>query len=47
MAPFKKRFEEIRYSDELMNILKDGAERANAIAERTMRRVKENFGLGL
>ena len=47
MAPFKKRFEEIRYSDELMNILKDGAERANAIAERTMHRVKENFGLGL
>ena len=47
LAPIKERYEEIRHSDELIEILKDGAERANAIAERTMKRVKDNFGLGL
>ncbi len=47
LAPIKERYEEIRYSGELKSILKDGAERANAIAEKTMKRVKENFGLGL
>lgn len=47
LAPIKSRFEEIRESEELIRILKDGAERANAIAEKTMKRVKENFGLGL
>ena len=47
LAPIKARYEEIRYSDELRTILKDGAERAGAIAEKTMKRVKENFGLGL
>ncbi len=47
LAPIKARFEEIRYSDQLKGILADGAERANAIAERTMKRVKDNFGLGL
>lgn len=47
LAPIKARFDEIRESDELIKILKDGAERANVIAEKTMKRVKENFGLGL
>ena len=47
LAPIKERFNEIRQSDELIQILKDGAQRANAIAEKTMKRVKENFGLGL
>lgn len=47
LAPIKSRFEEIRYSDELIDILKDGAERANAIAEPVMQRVRDNFGLGL
>ena len=47
LAPIKERFDEIRYSDDLIRILKDGAERANVIAEKTMARVKENFGLGL
>lgn len=47
LAPIKARYEEIRHSDELRLILKDGAERANTIAEKTMKRVKENFGLGL
>ena len=47
LTPIKARFDEIRQSQELINILKDGAERANAIAEKTMKRVKDNFGLGL
>lgn len=46
MAPIKKNFNEIRETQELKDILKDGAERANAIAEKTLKRVKDNFGLG-
>ncbi len=47
LAPIKARYEEIRHSEELINILKDGSERANAIAQKTLQRVKDNFGLGL
>ncbi|MCI8609955.1 MAG: tryptophan--tRNA ligase [Firmicutes bacterium] len=47
LAPIKARYEEIRHSDELMDILKEGAQRADAIAQKTMARVKKNFGLGL
>lgn len=47
LAPIRERYEEIRHSDELIEILKDGAVRANAISEKTMARVKKNFGLGL
>ena len=47
LAPIQSRYEEIRYSDELIKHLKNGSERANEIAERVMRRVKENFGLKL
>ena len=47
LAPIKARYEEIRYSEELIEILKDGAERAKAIANPVMQRVKDNFGLGL
>ena len=47
LTPIKERFNEIRESEELIQILKDGAERAGAIAEKTMKRVKENFGLGI
>ncbi|WP_206460138.1 tryptophan--tRNA ligase [Anaerovorax sp. IOR16] len=46
IAPIQERFQEIRESQELLEILKDGAERANAISEATMKRVKERFGLG-
>lgn len=47
LAPIKERYEKIRHSDELIEILKDGAVRADAIAQQTMKRVKENFGLGI
>ncbi|MGN0704630.1 MAG: tryptophan--tRNA ligase [Lentihominibacter sp.] len=46
LAPIKKNFDEIRESEELIRVLKDGAERAGTIAEKTMKRVKDNFGLG-
>lgn len=47
LAPIRTRFEEIRHSDELIEVLKDGAQKADAIAQKTMKRVKENFGLGI
>lgn len=47
LAPIKEKFNEIRESEELVQVLKDGAERAGAIAEKTMKRVKDNFGLGI
>ncbi len=47
LTPIKERFDEIRSSQELIDILEDGAEKANSIAEKTMARVKDNFGLGL
>ena len=47
LAPIKANYEEIRYSDELKKILQDGAERANVIAEKTMKRVRDTFGMGL
>ncbi len=47
LRPIKERYNEIRFSGELEAALRDGAERANAIAEKTMARVKERFGLGL
>ncbi|MDR0852024.1 MAG: tryptophan--tRNA ligase [Clostridiales Family XIII bacterium] len=47
LAPIRKRFEEIRLSGELIDTLKDGAERANEAAEIVMRRVRNKFGLGV
>lgn len=46
LKPIKARYEEIRHSEELLEILRDGAKRAGEISEKTMKRVKENFGLG-
>lgn len=47
LAPIRERYQEIRQSDELKAVLKDGAERANAIAVKTLARAKDHFGLGL
>ena len=47
LAPIQARYREIRDSQELLDALKDGGQRANAIAEKTMKRVKDRFGLGL
>lgn len=45
VRPIRDRFEEIRNSDELTKVLDDGRERANAIAEKVLARVKSDFGL--
>lgn len=47
LIPIRERFEEIRNSEQLIKDLKNGAERATAIAEVTMQRVKDSFGLGI
>lgn len=46
IRPIQERFNEIRESQELLDILADGAGRASAIAEDVMKRVKDRFGLG-
>jgi len=47
LTPIRDRFNDIRQSQELIDALNDGAERADAIAQRTMKRVRKAFGLGL
>jgi tryptophanyl-tRNA synthetase len=46
LAPFQRRMKELA-SDKgfTLDVLRDGAERAEAIAERTMRKVRERMGL--
>ncbi len=46
IEPIGKRYNEIRYSQELIDTLKEGASRADKIAQKTIRRVKDNLGLG-
>lgn len=46
LTPIRERYEQIRHSEELLTALRDGAQRAEAIAEKTIVRVKNNFGLG-
>ena len=46
LSPIRERFEQIRPSQELLDVMKDGTERANAIAQPVIARVKEMFGLG-
>lgn len=46
LAPIKKNFEEIRGSQELIKVLDEGAEKADAIAQKTLKRVRDKFGLG-
>jgi len=47
IIPIQQRFYDIRNSKELVDILKDGTQRANEIAEKTIKRVKDKFGLGI
>ena len=47
LAPIKQSYQEIRESKELIEILNDGAQKADAIAQETMKRVRKNFGLGI
>lgn len=47
LKPIQERFNKIRNSQELLDILKDGALRAQVIGDQTMKRVKDRFGLGI
>ncbi len=47
LRPIRERFQEIRPSQELIHILRDGAEKAGNLSEKTMKRVKDRFGLGV
>ena len=47
LAPIRERYNEIRKSQELIDAMKNGTERANAIAEPVIQRAKERFGLGI
>lgn len=47
IEPMQNRYNEIRNSNGLKDVLTEGAEKAKIIAEQTMGRVKDRFGLGL
>jgi tryptophanyl-tRNA synthetase len=47
LRPIKDRYAEIRSSGELENTLRDGADRAGAIADKVMKRVRSRLGLGV
>lgn len=44
LEPFQKRYNELD-NDEILNILKDGAQRAQIIASQTIKQVKEAMGI--
>ncbi len=46
LAPIRQNFNEIRESEELIRVLDEGAEKADAIAQKTLKRVRDTFGLG-
>ncbi|QCR31586.1 tryptophan--tRNA ligase [Lysinibacillus sp. SGAir0095] len=46
LAPIQQRFNELIDSDELDKILNEGAEKANAIASKTITRMENAMGLG-
>lgn len=46
IRPIRERFNEIRQSQELITALDEGREKASVIAERTLKRVFDTFGLG-
>lgn len=45
IEPIQKRYDEIRQSGEVERVLEEGAQRAKAIAEATLRTVREKLGL--
>ena len=47
LMPIQEKYEKIRYSSELKDILHEGSKEANSISCRTIARVKEKFGLGI
>jgi tryptophanyl-tRNA synthetase len=47
LAPIQEKYNQIRHSKELIEYLENGAQRADAIAQKTVKRAKDRFGLGL
>lgn len=47
LEPLQEKYDEIRKSGELHRILREGAEKAAAVADRTVREVKERMGFVL
>lgn len=47
LMPIQEKFSDIRNSQELIDDLAKGAERADEIAQKTIQRVKDRFGLGV
>lgn len=47
LTPIREKYKEIRHSEELIETLKEGQEKANKIAKEVLSRVRKNFGLGL
>jgi tryptophanyl-tRNA synthetase len=45
LKPIQERYHEIRHSEELLHILRDGAERASVVAEETLRKMKDAMGV--
>ncbi|WP_124727855.1 tryptophan--tRNA ligase [Staphylospora marina] len=45
LTPIRERYHEIRSSEELDRILREGAERASGVAEQTLCRMKEAMGI--
>jgi tryptophanyl-tRNA synthetase len=47
LEPIQRRYKEIRTSGELESVLRQGAEQAAAIADETVKQVKEKMGFVL
>lgn len=45
LSKIQARYKEIRYSEELLSILNEGQEKANAVAEKTLRQIKDAMGI--
>jgi tryptophanyl-tRNA synthetase len=45
LTPIQERYREIRQSENLEKVLKEGAEKANEVASETLRRMKEAMGI--
>lgn len=46
LEPIQQRYREIRTSGEVQRVLREGAERASAVADKTMHTVRERMGIG-
>ena len=44
LSPIQKKYNEIRESEELLKVLREGTEKAGVIAENTMKRVRDKVG---